>query len=356
MKNYTKQTFILLIIILTACTNPEKAYDKACQVNTIESYNRFIERYSDSPLVEQAIEQIIQLEFEKAKEINSKEVFQTFVNKYPEHQLSLEALFVLENLEWESIKNSEDLSNFKEFIKNYPDSKYLDTAIIKLEMLEYIDLIDNPSAKKINNFLTNYPENNQKETLENSLVKISINNFNTYTSTVSPYGSFSTRINIGGRNKMLFRGSSKQTEDFPIGTEIYITITESKTGNTITKKGRALSQIEDVPIFRMENNDLMIYYHEVLLPCFPYDFEPRKCDNKNDEIYENWMLYELADVIEIVKSLDTDNVNQIHILRVLITPHAKEVLKRLSKSSNKNIKIVAQKSLRTWEKIYEKLD
>ncbi len=95
----------ILILCICSCGNPEKEFSEAKKRNTVESY-------------------------------------QTFLNKYSESEFAAQAKKELENLEYKIVYDSNSIMEYKNFLDKYPDSDFVDQVKEKLANLELEHLID----------------------------------------------------------------------------------------------------------------------------------------------------------------------------------------------------------------------
>lgn len=93
--HFTFYVAICLLFVFTSCQNPESEFKKAQDINTIEAYNNFIE-------------------------------------KYPTDTLIIEAKNHLARLEYINFAKDPSLEDLLKFIEKYSDSNYLDSAKQKL--------------------------------------------------------------------------------------------------------------------------------------------------------------------------------------------------------------------------------
>lgn len=85
-----------LLIFIVGCASVSSLYNKARELNTIEAYEEFIQKYPDSELANEAKKRIEELEaskkdFETAKTKNTIESYNVFIVKYPESEYVKEA-------------------------------------------------------------------------------------------------------------------------------------------------------------------------------------------------------------------------------------------------------------------------
>jgi hypothetical protein len=74
--------FLLIGVLLGGCTTPESSFQEAEEANEIRAYQRFIAKYPDHPLADQARTNVDDLQYQAALKTNTAAVFQNFVNDH----------------------------------------------------------------------------------------------------------------------------------------------------------------------------------------------------------------------------------------------------------------------------------
>lgn len=75
---------LCILFIFTSCESPEGEFNKAKQINTIEAYNNFLEKYPNDPLASEAKSQLARLEYLSFSINPTLDAFIKFFEKYSE--------------------------------------------------------------------------------------------------------------------------------------------------------------------------------------------------------------------------------------------------------------------------------
>lgn len=93
----------ILVLALAACSREQQAWRSAQAADTIEAYDRFLERHPDSEFATQARARIAQLgeerDWERASEADTLESYQRFLNQHPNGKWAQEARIRIGNFE-----------------------------------------------------------------------------------------------------------------------------------------------------------------------------------------------------------------------------------------------------------------
>ena len=80
----------MVFALFIGCSNPERAYQKAKDENTIEAYKEFVEKFPESEKVDSAKTKIRELRHEsaykKAKNENTIKAYEEFIKEFPESE------------------------------------------------------------------------------------------------------------------------------------------------------------------------------------------------------------------------------------------------------------------------------
>ncbi len=149
----------------------EKQFQKACKKNTIEAYNKFIDKYPNSEFIQEAT-------FKVAEISNTIDIWDNFLLKYPNGLFAEKAIDYFYKI---VIKNN-TVADYEKFIIRIPKSKYSEEIAYKKAIL--INTIDSYDS-----FLFKYPNGLFAEKAIDYYYKIVIKN-----NTVADYEKFLTRI------------------------------------------------------------------------------------------------------------------------------------------------------------------
>lgn len=149
---------IIWVILYSACTNPDKEFQKAKSLNTIDAYTDFITRFPESELVEPAEFAICSLTFDAAKQSNTHEAYESFLSTYPESIYSEEAKYFLCLLAFNDVLNKNAIDDIQSFIDNYSSCILVDSARYHISRLLYKSTDKTNRTEKYLSIITDYPE------------------------------------------------------------------------------------------------------------------------------------------------------------------------------------------------------
>ena len=118
----------------------ELAYSNIKDKSDISLLYSYIEKYPNSPKVENAIEIISRAKWDEISSLNDIEVYKNFIKDFPKCQLFETAKRKLIDLEWEKALLIDDLINYQLFLKNYPSSSKNDLALEKIKEIKELKL------------------------------------------------------------------------------------------------------------------------------------------------------------------------------------------------------------------------
>ena len=141
------------------------AFAVAELLNTVESFQLFLDRHPDAPEVNLAIERRNELAFERAKDEHTYVAYKNFIETYPAARQIQEAEELYDVLLFEAKTDDGRLRNYVQFLQDHPNSPYrkqaekniyeLATADNQLDSyLKFIEqYFDSPYLKKATDFL-----------------------------------------------------------------------------------------------------------------------------------------------------------------------------------------------------------
>lgn len=104
------------------------AYAVAEQQNTLESYQHFIDAYTDPSFLEQAINFRNQKAYMRAMSLKSAEAIAEFIKKYPQASEVKEAKERYEKMLYEQTTADQTFQSYKRYIDTYPNGTYVTEA------------------------------------------------------------------------------------------------------------------------------------------------------------------------------------------------------------------------------------
>ncbi len=165
MKGYSL-IFVLLgviVIFFFGCASMEAQFRMAKQTDNIETYDKFVSRYPNSPFTEEARKRLEQLKDEKAfREVEARNtitMYRDFIEKYPNSRFIELAKKRTEESDEEAFSRTWGIGttqSFQGFIESYPQSKHVQTAVDRIEFLKGVRSGTIESYRK---FIKDYPNN-----------------------------------------------------------------------------------------------------------------------------------------------------------------------------------------------------
>lgn len=105
-----------------------EGYGIAEKANTVESYQYFIDKYTDKGLVNRATEMRNQLAFIRARAANTYQAVDEFIKKYPAAEQQQEAKDLYEKLLYETTTADGAYQSYRNYTSKYPLGKYVKEA------------------------------------------------------------------------------------------------------------------------------------------------------------------------------------------------------------------------------------
>ncbi|MBN2697566.1 MAG: tetratricopeptide repeat protein [Bacteroidales bacterium] len=136
----------------------ELEFVKAERTNTISGYEYFLKEYEKNAYTEKAKSNLIELEYRNAEKQNTVEAFQQFINKYPYNELTEKAKSNLTELEYRNAEKQNTIEAFQQFINKYPYNELTEKAKSNLTELEYRNAEKQNTIEAFQQFINNYPE------------------------------------------------------------------------------------------------------------------------------------------------------------------------------------------------------
>ena len=168
-----KLILVSVIISLSMVCYPQKGkWKKAQDINTIESYQEFINKYPDSKYLSAAKIQFTKLEFEKSEGINTLNEYKSFLEKYPESNYTEEVNHLIESLIWDNTITANTIESYESYIEQYPEGSYMSEAKSSIEKFIWDETIEINTVEAYENFIERYPESKY-----NDRVKVEIFNY-----------------------------------------------------------------------------------------------------------------------------------------------------------------------------------
>jgi tetratricopeptide (TPR) repeat protein len=130
MKKY--YFFLLIMIVTLSCNNSGKEYQNAVTENTIQAYEKFLEKYPNSQFAEDARNKIISMEYAIADSINTIEEYNHFIKKYPDCEYAGEVKKRIMSMEYAIADSINTIDAYTQFLQKYPDNEFEDKVHSKI--------------------------------------------------------------------------------------------------------------------------------------------------------------------------------------------------------------------------------
>lgn len=105
-----------------------EAYSKAERENTLESYQHFLDVYTDTIMREQALNFRNQKAYMRALSLKSVQALDEFIKQYPEAEQVKEAKERYEKMLYEETTADKTYQSYKKYIDTYPTGRYISEA------------------------------------------------------------------------------------------------------------------------------------------------------------------------------------------------------------------------------------
>lgn len=148
-------SFLLLILFMVSCSNPEKEFAKAKEKNNIEAYEKFIKKFPNSEFTNQAKRELENLEYNHALELHTVQSLEAFLSKYPESQYNKEIENEIQKIEYTNVKKINTIDAYKSLLNKYPNTVFKDSVIERIDLLK---AYKEDKLKSFRIFLNKYPK------------------------------------------------------------------------------------------------------------------------------------------------------------------------------------------------------
>lgn len=128
---------------------------EATEINRVSSYQHFINEHYDAPQLFQAIRIRDQLAINKAEKKGTADAVLRFIEKYPETHLMDQAVKLYQYRIYKEFTRENTLPKYEAFINKYPGNPHVKDAQDKIYELYF----DNYSIKEYERFINQYPNN-----------------------------------------------------------------------------------------------------------------------------------------------------------------------------------------------------
>lgn len=154
-------------------TVDSSAYARASDLNTVQSFQEFIDDYQNAPQIDSAISHRNQLAFEIAATEHTFKSYKVFLDQYPDSQQSAEARDKYELLVFQSKTGSGKLQQYLEFLKEHPNTPYRNQAEWQIFQLQTLN--DRPGSYQ--RFKKDFPNSKYVSVADNILYHLDKESF-----------------------------------------------------------------------------------------------------------------------------------------------------------------------------------
>jgi outer membrane protein assembly factor BamD (BamD/ComL family) len=167
--------FFFTCMLFIGCAS--SSFKNAQKLNTIEAYEKFIEKYPTSDFLIEAQKKVDDLKYENAKKSNTIEAYRVYIDTYGKKgQHFEEAVRGIDKIKFEMAKQSNDIKNMIEFINNNQNSFFMNDAKKHLDYLIYKPFMNSTDISALNKFIEENPDNENIQNAKNQIVELEYNN------------------------------------------------------------------------------------------------------------------------------------------------------------------------------------
>lgn len=144
---------MLIFFVVFSCTTTKKDWEGAQQVDTISSYQQFLEKHSENEHPNEAKNRIKIKKWQEVKTIDTIEAYTQYLNQHPSGSYSAKAKKRIEELKWEKATRENTIAAYEKFLFFNPDSKYkmeAHTRINKIKDEAHLTIIKLEEERKRN--------------------------------------------------------------------------------------------------------------------------------------------------------------------------------------------------------------
>lgn len=132
-----KPLLLLCVVLLLLSCRARKEYNKASQINTIETWEAYLQNFPESKFAGKATADLNHLKqlntWNEAKDIHTVSAYKDYLENYPEGEFSDEANKNIRQLEkeqaaWEEAMQADSIPAYKRFVETYASSVYVEDA------------------------------------------------------------------------------------------------------------------------------------------------------------------------------------------------------------------------------------
>lgn len=152
----------------------ENAYNFALSLNTVESFQHFINTYPNAVQLNASTAKRDSLAYKSVCQVNKIADYKAFVQNYPGAAQVKEAIRQIHQLAFSQAQSENKASSFKSFVDEYPESDQFKTAYEKYEYLLFQENTTISNWISYRNFIDKYGSNAWVKTAQDSIYAIGL--------------------------------------------------------------------------------------------------------------------------------------------------------------------------------------
>jgi ankyrin repeat protein len=167
---------ILISMILAfsfTCFAQKGKWKKAQEIDSIESYENFLERYPKSIYANDAIVKLLELEHKRANETSSFDSYSSFLKKYQNYKNAdfERARERLISIDYKEAKKKNTIDAYNRFLNLYPfDNFYREYAQSAIDLLDYLAAIKSRTVDGYKLYLKKHPNSKRTHMAKNKIL------------------------------------------------------------------------------------------------------------------------------------------------------------------------------------------
>ncbi len=155
---------LAVLLLLSGCAS--RAYTRAQEANTVESWRAFQREYPQDERAEVATVRIEELEFEQAKALHTVVAYKRFLEEHPEAPQARAARALLEGLRFNAAKEAGTPAAWRQFLRDHPDGAQRTEAERLFAEAEAKELATTQDARQLSSFLRHAPDDPRRLEVE----------------------------------------------------------------------------------------------------------------------------------------------------------------------------------------------
>lgn len=150
------------------------AFVIACEINTVESYQDFITKYSSAIQTNGAVLRRNALAFNRAKSVDNIGGYKAFIASYPNAEEINQARERIYELAFTQAEKENSSDSYKKYIDEYPESRQYSKAFSLFEKMQFLENTTAGDWIRYRTFIANFPNNSWKAVAQDSLLSIGV--------------------------------------------------------------------------------------------------------------------------------------------------------------------------------------